>query len=61
MPRFYKQISFRIWFPYAFVLLVMISLVSVNYPARQARLFRANKERELRELAKTVALALSFR
>lgn len=60
MARFYQRISFRIWFPYALVLLVLITFVSLNYPARQARLFRANKERELRELAKTVALGVEL-
>ena len=60
MARFYKRISFRIWFPYALVLLGLMLMVGINHPARQARLFRANKERELRELAKTVALGVEL-
>ena len=60
MPQFHQRISFRIWFPYAIVLLVLTTFVSINYPARQARLFRANKERALRELAKTVALGVEL-
>lgn len=60
MRPFYQRISFRIWFPYALVLLIITALVTLNYPARQARLFRANKERELQELAKTVALGVEL-
>jgi len=60
MRRFYQQIAFRIWFPYALVLLILIGFVTINYPNRQARLFRENKERELKELAKTVALGVEL-
>ncbi len=60
MRRFYQRISFRIWFPYALVLLALIGFVLFIYPQRQAQLFRENKERELRELAKTVALGVEL-
>lgn len=60
MRRFYHRISFRIWFPYALVLLVLTSFVFIYYPQRQAILFRENKERELGELAKTVALGVEL-
>lgn len=60
MRRFHQRISFRIWFPYALVLTVLGSFVLVYYPSRQAALFRDNKERELRGLAKTVALGVEL-
>ena len=60
MRRFYQRISFRIWFPYALVLLALIGFAFFNYPRRQAAIFRENKERELRELAKTVALGVEL-
>lgn len=60
MRRFYQRISFRIWFPYALVLLALIGVAFFIYPSRQANIFRENKERELNELAKTVALGVEL-
>lgn len=60
MTPFFKQISFRIWLPFAISLFVLVTIVAVYYPNKQEQLFRQNKERELKELAKTVALGVEL-
>jgi len=56
----FQKISFRIWLPFALTLSVMMLIVAFYYPREQEKLFRANKERELKELAKTVALGVEL-
>ena len=60
MTPFLKQISFRIWLPFAISLFVLVTIVALYYPNKQEKLFRQNKERELKELAKTVALGVEL-
>ena len=60
MTPFVKQISFRIWLPFAISLIVLVTIVALYYPNKQEKLFRENKERELKELAKTVALGVEL-
>lgn len=60
MSNFFQKISFRIWLPFALALSVLMGIFAFYYPSRQEELFRANKERELRELAKTVALGVEL-
>ena len=60
MTGFFQKISFRIWFPFALTLSLMMLIVAFYYPREQEKLFRSNKERELRELAKTVALGVEL-
>ena len=60
MAGFFQKISFRIWLPFALTLSLMMLVVAFYYPREQEKLFRANKERELKELAKTVALGVEL-
>ncbi len=60
MTGFFQKISFRIWLPFALTLSLMMLVVAIYYPREQEKLFRANKERELKELAKTVALGVEL-
>lgn len=60
MTGFFQKISFRIWLPFALTLSLMMLTVAFYYPREQEKLFRANKERELKELAKTVALGVEL-
>lgn len=60
MSNFFQKISFRIWLPFALALSVLMGIFAFYYPSRQEDLFRANKERELKELAKTVALGVEL-
>jgi PAS domain S-box-containing protein len=60
MTGFFQKISFRIWLPFALTLSLMMLVVAFYYPREQEKLFRANKERELKELAKTVALGVEL-
>ena len=60
MSHFFQKISFRIWLPFALALSAMMGIFALYYPQTQEKLFRENKERELRELAKTVALGVEL-
>ena len=60
MSGFFQKISFRIWLPFALTLSLMMLIVAFYYPREQEKIFRANKERELKELAKTVALGVEL-
>lgn len=60
MTGFFQKISFRIWLPFALTLSLMMIVVAFYYPREQEKLFRDNKERELKELAKTVALGVEL-
>ena len=60
MSHFFQKISFRIWLPFALALSVLMGLFALYYPQEQEKLFRENKERELKELAKTVALGVEL-
>lgn len=60
MTGFFQKISFRIWLPFALTLSLMMLIVAFYYPREQEKIFRANKERELKELAKTVALGVEL-
>ena len=60
MTGFFQKISFRIWLPFALTLSLMMLIVAFYYPREQEKLFRDNKERELKELAKTVALGVEL-
>lgn len=46
--------------PFALTLSLMMLIVAFYYPREQEKIFRANKERELKELAKTVALGVEL-
>lgn len=60
MSKFFQKISFRIWLPFALALSILMGIFALYYPGEQEKLFRENKERELRELAKTVALGVEL-
>lgn len=60
MTGFFQKISFRIWLPFALTLSLMMLVVAFYYPREQEKLFRSNRERELKELAKTVALGVEL-
>jgi PAS domain S-box-containing protein len=60
MLNFFQKISFRIWLPFALALSILMGIFALYYPGEQEKLFRENKERELRELAKTVALGVEL-
>lgn len=60
MSNFFQKISFRIWLPFALALSILMGIFALYYPGEQEKLFRENKERELRELAKTVALGVEL-
>ncbi|MFM2231835.1 MAG: hypothetical protein RJB31_536 [Bacteroidota bacterium] len=60
MTGFFQKISFKIWLPFALTLSLMMLIVAFYYPREQEKIFRANKERELKELAKTVALGVEL-
>ncbi len=60
MSKYFQKISFRIWLPFALALSILMGIFALYYPGEQEKLFRENKERELRELAKTVALGVEL-
>ena len=55
-----SRLAIKIWLPFAIVLMVLLASVSIYYPKQQESTFRQNKEKELKELAKTVALGVEL-
>jgi len=60
MPSVLSRLAIKIWLPFAIVLMVLLASVSIYYPKQQETTFRQNKEKELKELAKTVALGVEL-
>ncbi len=60
MRALINGIGFRIWFPLAILLTVSLSALGVYYPQRQSRLFRANTEQRMQELARITALSIEL-
>jgi PAS domain S-box-containing protein len=60
MPSVLSRLAIKIWLPFAIVLMVLLASVSIYYPKQQESTFRQNKEKELKELAKTVALGVEL-
>ncbi len=60
MPQVLSRLAVKIWLPFALVLLTLLVLLAVYYPQNQEKTFRKNKEKELREYAKTVGLGVEL-
>lgn len=60
MQSVLSRLAIKIWLPFAIVLMVLLALLSIFYPKQQESTFRTNKEKELKELAKTVALGVEL-
>lgn len=58
MRKLLSGLAIKIWMPFATVLIILLVLLSIFYPKQQEASFRKNKQKELRELAKTVALGV---
>ena len=55
MIRF-NSLTFKIWLPFAFALVVIISISALYYPSKQESYFIKNKKAEILELSKTIAM-----
>ena len=55
MIRF-NSLTFKIWLPFAFALVVIISISAHYYPWKQESYFIKNKKAEILELSKTIAM-----
>ncbi|AMQ54821.1 PAS domain S-box protein [Algoriphagus sanaruensis] len=60
MKSFFQGLSFRIWFPFAFSITILLVSLLILYPNRQGSLFRKNFETELDQLAHTTALGVNL-
>ena len=55
MIRF-NSFTFQIWLPFAFALLIIISVAALYYPSKQEAYYIQNKKAQTLELSKTVAM-----
>ncbi|MEJ6637367.1 MAG: HAMP domain-containing protein, partial [Crocinitomicaceae bacterium] len=55
MIRF-NSFTFQIWLPFAFALLIIISIAALYYPSKQEAYYIQNKKAQTLELSKTVAM-----
>lgn len=53
-------LSFRIWFPFALSITILLISLLVLYPSRQSTLFKQNFETEFNQLARTTALGVNL-
>ncbi|MCR9083062.1 MAG: PAS domain-containing protein, partial [Cyclobacteriaceae bacterium] len=53
-------LSFRIWFPFALSITILLASLLVLYPSRQSTLFKQNFETEFNQLARTTALGVNL-
>lgn len=60
MFSYFQKISFKIWLPFAIGLLIILLIAAWYYPSRQEKLFKENKENQIKELAKTVSLGVEL-
>jgi len=60
MQKWHRQLSFRIWFPFA-MLIIMLSLAMVVYfPSRQSEAILDYRGQELSELSRSLALGMEI-
>ncbi|MFM9074765.1 MAG: hypothetical protein ACKORJ_04255, partial [Bacteroidota bacterium] len=55
-----RGIAFQIWLPYATVFLFLLLAVSIYYPSRQYDVLTEQKERELTEMARSIAVGIEL-
>ena len=60
MKRLISSLHFRIWFPFAFAILIGVAFMGYYYPRQQAKLFRESSEKNLDEISKILALSTSL-
>jgi len=58
MKNFFQSLTFRIWFPFAFVISLLLFSLSILYPNRQETILRKTFESELNQLTKATMLGV---
>ena len=58
--RFFRGIAFQIWLPYAIVFLVLLAVVALYYPSRQEDVFIDQKQKELKEMARSISVGIEL-
>lgn len=60
MRRWVRQLSFRIWFPFAMLILMLTVAMGVFFPSRQTEAILSYRGQELSELARSLSLGVEI-
>ena len=56
----FRGLTFKIWFPYSIVTLLLFLFILIYYPQKQRKIILDQKKRELKELSQNIALSVEY-